>query len=121
MANRTPMKKMMKIGSVIVGFILAFVGASLAAYWNDLRTAQFQDQSQGMVAGGEMILFIGVFSFLSVFPIGLALLFLRPEEKFWNAFSIFAIGLASTGPIAEGLLTVVRVLSFYTHSWFALI
>jgi hypothetical protein len=74
-----------------------------------------------MVAGGEMILFIGVFAFLSLFPIGLALFFLRSEENFWNLFSLFAIALALTGPAAEGLLIAVRVLSFYTHSWFALI
>jgi hypothetical protein len=115
------MKKITKISSVIAGFVLAFVGAGLAAYLDDLVTAQFQAQSGGMVAGGEMILFIGVFAFLSLFPIGLALFFLRSEENFWNLFSLFAIALALTGPAAEGLLIAVRVLSFYTHSWFALI
>jgi hypothetical protein len=115
------MKKLMKIGSLIGGFILAFACASLAAYWDDLRTAQFQSQSPGMVAGGEMILFIGVFAFMSVFPIGLALFFLRSEEKFWNLFSIFAIGVALTGPVAEGLMITIKVLQFYPHSWLALI
>jgi hypothetical protein len=115
------MKKITKIGSVLAGFALAFAGAGLAAYLDDLATAQFQAQSGGMVAGGEMILFIVVFAFLSVFPIGLALFFLRSEKKFWNLFSLFAIGMALTGPIAEGLLIAVRVFSFYTQSWFALI
>ena len=111
----------MKIGSVVAGFILAFAGASLAAYWDDLRTAQFQDQSGGMVAGGEMILFIGVFAFLSVFPIGLTLFYLRSEEKFWNSFSVFALGLALTGPVAEGLMILIRTFQFYPHSWLALV
>ena len=114
------MNKIVKIGLVIVGFILAFAVASFAVYLNDLRTAQFQDQSSGMVAGGEMILFIGVFAFCSVFPTGLALFFLRSEEKFWNSISIFALGLALTGPAAEVYIFVVRILSFYTHSWLAL-
>jgi hypothetical protein len=115
------MKKMTKAALVAGGFLLAFAGAGLAAYLDDLVTSQFQAQSGGMVAGGEMILFIGVFAFLSLFPVGLALFFLRTEEKFWNWFSILAVALALTGPAAEGLLITVRVLSFYTQSWFALV
>jgi len=110
------MKKMTKIGLVLAGFGLAFVGACLAAFLDDLATTQFQAQSGGMVAGGEMILFIGVFAFLSVFSIGLALFFLRSDEKFWNLFSLFAIGLALTGPLAEGYMMAVRILCFNTHS-----
>jgi hypothetical protein len=115
------MKKIMKIASVLAGFALALAGTYLAAYWNDLRTAQFQDQSPGMVAGGEMFLCIGVFAFLSVFPIGLALFFLRSEEKFWNPLSNFAVGLALTGPIAKVYLVLVKIFTFYTHSWLAFI
>ena len=107
---------MTKIALVIAGFILAFAGASLAAYLDDLATSRFDAQSGGMVAGGEMILFIGVFAFLSLFPIGLVLFFLRSSEKFWNLFSIFAIGLALTGPMAEGYMMAVRILSMSTHS-----
>ena len=97
------MKTITKIGLVLAGFLLAFVGASLAAYLDDLATSQFQAQSGGMVAGGEMILFIGVFAFLSVFPIGLTLFFLRSNENFWNLFSLCAIGLALNGAFGGGL------------------
>jgi hypothetical protein len=110
------MKTMTKIGLVLAGFGFAFVGASLAAYLDDLATTDFQAQSGGMVAGGEMILFIGVFAFLSIFPVGLTLFFLRSNEKFWNQFSLFAIGLALTGPLAEGYIMAVRILSVDTHS-----
>ncbi len=110
------MKTMTKIGLVIAGFILAFAGACLAAYLDDLATSQFNAQSGGMVAGGEMILFIGAFTFLSIFPVALALFFLRSNEKFWNLFSIFAIGLALTGPLAEGYMLAVRILCMNTHS-----
>jgi hypothetical protein len=119
MSDRTPMKKMAKVGLVIAGFILAFAGACLAAYLDDLATARFNDQSGGMVAGGEMILFIGVFAFLSVFPTALALYFLRSEDKFWNAFSIFAIGLALTGPIAEVYIFLVRIFTSSAPSLWA--
>ena len=111
------MKTMTKIGLVIAGFVLAFAGACLAAYLDDLATSQFQAQSGGMVAGGEMILFIGVFAFLSIFPVALSLVFLRSSEKFWNLFSFFSIGLALTGPLAEGYMMAVRILCMNTHSW----
>src|ERR1700722_7138318 len=58
----------------------------------------------------------GECSFLSVFPMSRALFFLRSSEKFWNLFSIFAIGLALTGPMAEGYMMAVRILSMSTHS-----
>ena len=113
------MKTIMKISLVLAGYGLAFACACLAAYWNDLRTAQFQDQSGGMVAGGEMILFIGVFAFCSVFPTGLALFFLRSQDQFWNFFSFFAIGLALTGPVAECYVLLVRIFTSSTPSLWA--
>jgi len=113
------MNKTAKIALVLLGFVLAFAGASLAAYLDDLATTQFQAQSGGMVAGGEMILFIGAFAFLSVFPTGLALFFVRSNEKFWNWFSIFAIGMALTGPFAELYIFLVRIFTSHTPSLMA--
>lgn len=113
------MKKITKIGLILAGYALAFAGACLAAYLDDLATARFQDQSGGMVAGGEMILFIGVFAFLSVFPTALALFFLRSQDKFWNTFSLFAIGLALTGPIAEVYIYGVRIFTSSTPTLWA--
>ena len=113
------MKNLIKIGSVLAGFGFAFACACLAAYWNDLRTAQFNDQSSGMVAGGEMILFIGVFAFVSVFPTALAFYFLRSQEKFWNAFSVFAFRFAFTGPVAECYILLVRIFTSSTPSLWA--
>lgn len=113
------MKKITKIGLILAGYGLAFAGACLAAYLDDLATTRFNDQSGGMVAGGEMILFIGVFAFLSVFPTALALYFLRSEDKFWNAFSIFAIGLALTGPVAEFYIYLVRIFTSSTPTLWA--
>jgi hypothetical protein len=114
------MKKITKMGLVILGFIVAFSGAFLAAYLDGLLTERFQAQSGGMVAGGQMILFIGVFAVLSLFPIGLALFFLRSEKKFWSPFSIFAVGLALTGPMAEAFMTAVRAFHFWPHSGWAI-
>lgn len=115
------MNRTKKIGLVLGGFFTAFVGAFLAAYLDGLLTERFQAQSGGMVAGGQMILFIGVFAFLSIFPTGLALIFLRSENKFWGPFSIFAVALALTGPVAEAFMTAVRVLTFWPHNGWALV
>ena len=111
------MKKKTKIGLITGGFVLAFACACLAAYLDDLQSRLFQNQSQGMAAGGEAFLFIGVFAFLSVFPIGLALFFLRSEKIFWNFFSIFAVGLALTGPAAEWNMIVNKALPYDPNSW----
>jgi hypothetical protein len=114
------MKKMTKIGLVLAGYILALAGAFLAAYLDDLMTAQFQAQSPGMVAGGEMILFIAVFAFLSVFPTALVLFSLRSVENFWNIFSVLGLGLALTGPPAECFMIAVRTFTFWPHNGWAI-
>ncbi len=121
MTDRTPVKKNTKISLVLAGYVLALAGAFLAAYLDDLATTQFQAQSPGMVAGGEMILFIAVFAFLCVFPTALALFFLRSDEKFWNLFSILALGLALTGPPAECFMIAVRQFHFWPQNWLAMV
>lgn len=115
------MNRKTKIGLVLGGFFVALVGASIAAYLDGLLTERFQAQSGGMVAGGQMFLFIGVFAFLSVFPIGLALFFLRSEKTFWNPFSIFAVALSLTGPVAEAFMTAVRTFHFWPQNAWAFV
>lgn len=67
----------MKLGLVLGGYVLAFLIACAAVYVNGLMTpADVQMASSGMAAFGDMVLFIGTFGFLALFPTGLALYFL---------------------------------------------
>jgi len=71
------MNRLVKPGLVIGGYILACLLAWAAVSINQLFTQNAAAQaSAGMSAFGDLILFIVVFSFLMLFPTGLALYFL---------------------------------------------
>jgi len=64
-----------KLGLVVGGYAAACLAAYGAVYINDL----FMDPtvaSGGMSAFGDLILFIGVFGVIALFPTGLTLYFL---------------------------------------------
>jgi hypothetical protein len=60
--------------------------------------------SGGMQAFGDSLLFIGWFGFLALFPTALALYHLRSFEKFWTAFSIAALLVAMLGVVAAVMM-----------------
>lgn len=75
------MSTLAKFGLVIGGYVVACLIAYGAVYINDL----FMDPavaSGGMSAFGDLILFVGVFGVLALFPTGLMLYFLL--RKFMN-------------------------------------
>jgi hypothetical protein len=88
-----------KLGVVLVGYAAALL-ASYAVCYVLQRLHPGPDPSGGMQAFGDMLLFLGIFGFLALFPTALALHFLRPVEKFWTVFSIASLALAATGPVA---------------------
>ena len=66
-----------KLGLVIAGYVAACLIAYGAVYINDLfMDPAVLQASSGMSAFGDLILFIGVFGVLALFPTGLALYFL---------------------------------------------
>ena len=72
-----------KLGLVIGGYVMACLIAVGAVYFNTLFTDPAVLQaSSGMSAFGDLILFVGVFGFLALFPTGLMLIFL--VRKFLN-------------------------------------
>ena len=72
-----------KMGFVISGYVMACLIAVGAVYINTLFTDPAVLQaSSGMSAFGDLILFIGVFGLLALFPTGLMLYFL--VRKFLN-------------------------------------
>ena len=65
------------MGLVIGGYVAACLVASGVVYVNELFIQNAAAQaSAGMYAFGDLILFIGLFGFLALFPTGLALYFL---------------------------------------------
>jgi hypothetical protein len=77
------MSRPMKLGLVIGAYVTACLVASAAVYVNQLLTPQAVSQaSSGMYAFGDLLLFVGVFGVLALFPTGLALYFLI--RKFLN-------------------------------------
>jgi len=94
------MKKPVKIGIVIVGYILACVAAYVATYINELATRSTDAQaSQGMFAFGQSILFLLVFGGLALIPTVLTFYFLRSSEKFWNGFAVLCLVFSIIGLI----------------------
>jgi hypothetical protein len=91
------LKRLIKPGVVLCGYILAFLMACAALYVHELLEAADQSQaSGGMQAFADVSLFLGVFGFLSLAPTTLALCFLRRFSKLWTVFSSIGLALAIT-------------------------
>ena len=87
-----------KLCVVFGGYAVAWFVASSAVYVRLLQTQDAQAQaSAGMYAFGDLILFVGVFAILALFPTGLALYFLRPFGKFWTVLTTLSLAWAVTG------------------------
>jgi len=76
------MNKLAKLSLVIGGYVLACLAAGSVVYVYELLTQNAAAQaSSGMYAFGDLILFIGVFGILALFPTGLGLYFLLRFRK----------------------------------------
>ena len=71
------MSRLTKFGLVLGGYSLACLVAGGVVYLYQLFTQDAASQaSAGMAAFGDLILFVGVFGVLALFPTGLALYFI---------------------------------------------
>lgn len=71
------MSRLAKLSVIIGGYIAVCVVASVAVYVSQLSTQGPAAQaSAGMYAFGDLLLFVGIFGILAIFPTGLALYFL---------------------------------------------
>jgi hypothetical protein len=67
------MSGLTKLGLVIGGYVAACLSASAVVYVWQLYTQDASAQaSAGMYAGGDLLLFIGVFGVFALIPTGLA-------------------------------------------------
>jgi hypothetical protein len=104
-----PMKPLLKVGCVAVGYIATFLLASAVVAVRIANTNGPDAQaSSGMYAFGDSILFTTVFGVSSLIPTGVALYFLRPYRRFWIVVSTLGVLLSATGAIAAGLYLVGR-------------
>jgi len=71
------MSRLTKLGLVLGGYVIACLVASGVVYVYErfMQDAAAQ-ASAGMYAFGDLILFVGVFGVLALFPTGLALFYL---------------------------------------------
>jgi len=116
------MGKMIKISLVLGGFIAALVAAGVAVYIHGLQIPSSQSQAaSGMVAGGDLFLFLFVFAVLSIIPIALALYFLRSNLKFWKLFSVISLVIAATGPLAIATSSAVESSGLYQKPFWVMV
>jgi len=94
--NRT-VRLLVKPGIVIAGYVAAMLIANAAVNARFLHQSADAQNSPGMYAWGDLILFLEVFGLGAIIPTGLALYFLRPIRIFWPLFSLAAVAFAVTG------------------------
>lgn len=108
-----------KVGIVLAGHALAFIGAIVAVAIYDRRFTPADNQSMGgMIAGGEMMYGCGMFLFLALAPTALALWFLRASRRFWSGFSTLAVTFAGIGLVA--VVATLATRSGTRSPWLAL-
>ena len=107
------MKRSLKIGVVIAGYIAALLIASAAVTLRIATTSEPAAQaSSGMYAFGDLCLFVGLFGFFSLPPTGAALFFLRPYHRFWKAIAVLGVAAGLTAVIGAILFLLGRHVAF---------
>jgi len=88
-----------KLGAVLAGYLAALLAAGAAAFVRQFLIPN-DPASGGMQAFGDLLFFLGIFGVLALVPTAVGLFWLRPIGKFWLVFSLAALALAATGPVA---------------------
>jgi hypothetical protein len=92
------MKRWMKVGIVLAGYLLALIASVASGVIYDRRfTAADNQASGGMIAGAELILGTGVFLLIALAPTLLALWWVRNSRPVWSWFTGFALAFAILG------------------------
>jgi hypothetical protein len=89
---------------VFFGYVLAVITAwALVEIFDALTTKPDDLAYSGMLAGGDLLLFLGAFGFLAVIPTIATFLFFRSYPLFWSILSISSLVIAATGVAGLGL------------------
>jgi hypothetical protein len=96
-----------KLGVVLGGYALALLMSGVAVAIYDRRfTPRDNATMGGMIAGGEMMYFIGLFLLGALPPTGLGLWFLRRHRPSWSVFTTLGLGFAVAGLVSVLALLV---------------
>jgi hypothetical protein len=107
-ANAIDMKLLGKAGLIVAGYVAAFLIASATVAAWVVVTGRATQGSDGMMAFGEIVLFLAVFGIAAVPPTGGMLFLLRPYSVVWRALSIVALCVAATGVAAVVIFAAGR-------------
>lgn len=103
------MKPMLKVGLVALGYVAAFVIASVVtAIRIALTSGPDAQASSGMYAFGDAFLWLNVFGICALVPTAAALYFLRPYRRFWELVGFTAVVVAVTGVLSAALFAFGR-------------
>lgn len=110
------MRPLAKTGWVAAGYgaALAIAVATVGLYVA-VTSGPARQNSSGMFAFGDSLLFLAVFGVAAIPATGGALFFLRPCRPFWRVLSLTACGIASTGLVAA----FVACLAIPASDWVA--
>jgi len=98
------MKPIYKFGLVALGYIAAFVIASVVtAIRVALTSGPDAAAYSGMLAFGDAFLWLNVFGICAVVPTAAALYVLRPYRRFWQLVGFTAVVVAATGVMSAVL------------------
>lgn len=111
------MKSLSKISTVIIGYIIAFLVASIVLYIYVAAVDSPERQaSSGMTAFGDSILFLAIFTLAAIPATCAALSYLRSYTAFWRVSSIGSLGIAITG--IAGLLAYIINFGSTSHFYY---
>jgi len=97
-------RALLKIGSVVSGYVAAFVIASaVTAVRVALTSGPDAAAYSGMLAFGDAFLWLNVFGICASVPTAAALYFLRPYRRFWELVGLTAVVVAATGVMSAVL------------------
>jgi hypothetical protein len=102
------MKPVVKISVVGVGYVAAFLLASMVVAAHVRMSGPEAQAAGGMYAFGDSLLFAAVFGVAALIPTGAALFFLRPYRAFWDATAGLGLMVAVTSVVAAGLYAFGR-------------
>jgi len=103
------MKPIYKLGLVALGYVAAFVIASVVTAVHVALTGGPDAQaSSGMYAFGDAFLWVIVFGICAVVPTVVALYVLRPYRRFWELIGFTAVVVAVTGVMSAVLFRFGR-------------